>query len=306
MADRIDRLREILRREGLDGLIVSKHPNTRWLCGATGSACELLVTLNDALLLNNFVDITENAESAPGVEQVQRKEAAVDTAAEVKARGLQRVGLEAHVVPKAAWDAYAAAMPAVELVGTRGLVEELRSVKDEAEIGLIHQGMQINDLAMRYVQESAREGITERQLALGLEHEMRAAGADRLGFLLVQFGENAAKPHHTFSERALRPGDFILVDIGAMCQGYGSDTTRTFVFREPTKRQRIVYEAVREAQLAALAAVRAGAMRWRCPRRLGGGHRRSGLRRLLRPRSRPRNQRRPVAGPRGRAQTGGR
>jgi Xaa-Pro aminopeptidase len=259
MDERLDRLRAELGRQGLDGLVVSKAPNIRYLTGATGTACELLVTGDDALLLNNFVDITQNAETATGVAQARRARPAADLAGAVRARGLGRLGLEAHVLPQATYAAYAAAMPGVELVPTSGVVERLRWVKGEDEVALIQRGMAINDLGCRYVQEHAREGTTERELALGVERTMREAGADRLAFLLIQFGPNAAKPHHTFSDRPLRRGDFILCDIGAVCDGYGSDTTRTFVFGEPSARQRIVYEAVRAAQQAALARVRAGA-----------------------------------------------
>ena len=258
MRERIAQLREELRRTGLEALLVSKPANIRYLCGATGTACELLVTADDVLLLNNYVDITQNQETAPDVAQARRTDPPQDVAAAVQARQIQHIGLEAHVLPQAAYAAYVAAMPEVEVISTSGLVEQLRWVKGADEVALIQRGMAINDLGCRYVQEHARAGISEGELALGVERTMRESGAERLAFLLIQFGSNAAKPHHTFSDRALSRGDLILCDIGAVCEGYGSDTTRTFVFGAASKRQRIVYEAVRTAQLAALAAVKAG------------------------------------------------
>lgn len=258
MTARMDQLRAKLREAGLDGIFTSKPGNIRYLCGATGTACELLVTLDDAVLLSNWVDITENAETAQDVVHGRRSNPAADAAAAAKARKLKRVALEAHVLPQAQYAAYAAAMPEVELVPTSGLIERLRWVKDEDEIALIEKGMRINEEACRYVVEHAREGISEFELAAGAEHAMRSAGADGLAFLIVQFGENAAKPHHRHSPRTLRKGDFILLDIGAVCSGYGSDTTRTFIFSEASKRQQQVYATVLEAQLATLAALKAG------------------------------------------------
>ncbi|MEI2616317.1 MAG: Xaa-Pro peptidase family protein [Thermomicrobiales bacterium] len=258
MTERIDRVRGLLAERGYDGLIVSKPANIRYLTGATGTAAELLVTANDLLLLNSFVDITENGETAPDVPQATRTNSAADMATAVHSRGLQRVGIETHHLSHDTYITYQQSLDGVELCSSGGMVEDLRAVKDEGEIDLIQQGMQVNDLGVQYVRDHAREGMTEFELGVGLETAMREAGADGLGFLIVQFGENAAKPHHRFSQRALRQGDFILIDIGALHQGYGSDTTRTLVFGEPTERQRAVYEAVHRAQAAALSAVRAG------------------------------------------------
>lgn len=259
MSERMDRLRDEMRCQGLPALLVTKSPNIRYLCDATGTACELLVTADEALLYSGFVDITQNAETAHGVTQLRRTHAPEDIARAAAARGINRIGVEAHVMPQATFAAYSAAMPGVEIVPTTGLIEQARWVKDEDEVALIQRGMAINDLGVQYLRDYAREGITEFALAAGVERTMREAGADRLAFLLIQFGENAAKPHHNHSQRPLRRGDFILCDIGAVCAGYGSDTTRTFVFGEATERQQEVYETVRLAQLAALDAARAGA-----------------------------------------------
>lgn len=259
MTERIDRLREELRRAGIASLLVSKPASIRYLCGATGTACELLVTADEALLFSGFVDVTQNAETAQGVTHLQRTRGPTDVAAAVATRGLRQVGLEAHVLPQVTYTAYQEAMPNVEIVATTGIVEGLRWIKDDAEIALIERAMAINDLGLQYAREYIRKGMTEFDLAVGIERTMREAGADGLAFLIVQFGENAAKPHHRHSQRALRGGDFVLCDLGALYQGYGSDTTRTFVFGPPSERQRVVYEAVRAAQQAALDAVRDGA-----------------------------------------------
>jgi Xaa-Pro aminopeptidase len=258
MTARMDQLREQFTNLGIDALLVSKFPNVRYLCGATGSACELLVTRNDAVLFSHFVDVTQNAESAHDVQHVQRVDPPTELVNAVRGRKLRRLGLEAHVLPQTTWTTYSTALADVACVPTSGVVEQLRWVKDTDELALIQRGMRINDIGMAYAQANARAGMTEAELAVGIEHSMRTAGADSLAFLIVQFGENAAKPHHRPGQRTLAPGDWILVDIGAVCDGYGSDTTRTFIFGTPSDRQRAIYETVRAAQLATLAATRAG------------------------------------------------
>ena len=189
MGQRMERLREELRQAGLDGIFTAKPGNIRYLCGATGTACELLATLDDALLLSNWVDITQNAETAHDVAHGRRSNPPADAANAARARKLRRIGVEANVISQAMFAAYVAAMPDVELVPVSGTIERLRWVKDEDEIELIQRGMQINEIGCQYVLDNAREGITEFELALGIEHAMRAAGADSLAFLIAQFGE---------------------------------------------------------------------------------------------------------------------
>jgi Xaa-Pro dipeptidase len=149
----------------------------------------------------------------------------------------------------------------VELVPTHGEIEHLRIVKDADELERIARAQECADAAFEGVilGRGLREGVTERQLALELELEMRHAGADDVAFdSIVAFGEQAAEPHHAPTERPLGRGDAVKVDFGALVEGYHSDMTRTVAFGEPGGELRELRDLVAAAQQAGIDAVRPG------------------------------------------------
>ena len=139
-------------------------------------------------------------------------------------------------------------------------LEALRDVKSAEEIFVIRQAAAITDLAMSQVNQIARPGMTEKELAWRLERTMREAGADELAFpIIVATGRNAAKPHHHPTDQALKEGDSIVVDMGAAVGGYRSDLTRTFYLgAEPDEKFLTVYNLVWQAQQNAIDNTRLG------------------------------------------------
>jgi Xaa-Pro aminopeptidase len=172
--------------------------------------------------------------------------------------GLSRVAFEADDVTVSVHDALDHA--GVELIPSRGVVERLRWVKEPAERGLLGDAQGIADRTFEEITGRLREGITEKELALDIETTMRRLGADAVAFdSIVAFGESAAEPHHGPGDRALRRGEMVKMDFGALVGGYHSDMTRTVAFGEPPAQLRDVYAIVRAAQQAGIDAVRAGA-----------------------------------------------
>jgi Xaa-Pro aminopeptidase len=139
-------------------------------------------------------------------------------------------------------------------------VEGLRAVKTAGEIEAIRAAAAITDLAMAQVNQIAKAGMTEKQLAWELEKIIREAGADALAFpLIVASGPNSALPHHQAGERPLQPGDIIIIDMGAELNGYCSDLTRTFYLgSQPPPQFRRIYELVHLAEQNALENLRPG------------------------------------------------
>jgi len=139
------------------------------------------------------------------------------------------------------------------------LVEELREIKDERELGAMREAARLGGEALERLLPALREGVTERQVALELELAMRRLGADGLAFeSIVAFGEQAAEPHHHPGDRPLATGDWVKLDFGARVDGYCADMTRTLVVGRASQRQRDLYELVRGAQAAGLACLAAG------------------------------------------------
>jgi Xaa-Pro aminopeptidase len=143
---------------------------------------------------------------------------------------------------------------------TSDLVEGLRAVKDADEVAAIGEAGKAACAALGRMVGAVRVGMTELEVAALLEAELRRAGSEAHPFdTIVASGPRAALPHARTGRRAVAAGDWLLLDFGSRVAGYCADVTRTFVVgAQPDRRQREVYEVVREAQDAAIRGLRAG------------------------------------------------
>jgi Xaa-Pro aminopeptidase len=174
--------------------------------------------------------------------------------------GAARIGFEASGISYATYQKLCE-VDGVELRPVGEEIELSRWSKDPEEIALIAQAQAFTDEAFGRVMPKLTEGITERDVALEVEWAMRQAGADGVAFdSIVGFGENAAEPHHRAGTRELRRGDVVKMDIGALCQGYHADMTRTVAFGTPTERIREIHRVVSLAQQRGREAIREGAL----------------------------------------------
>lgn len=245
---------------GIDAILIGSPQNRRWLSGFTGSAAQLIITADRALLATDSRYWEQAAHEAPAFQLWQLgHDREGDFEAAVAASGATRIGVESQHMTLAAF-ARLRRMTGVDWVECQETVEPMRAIKSEAEIDLIAQAAAITDAAMNQMQTLARAGITEKELAWLLERTMREAGADGMAFtVIVASGPNAALPHHHPGDRRLQAGDAIVVDMGAMLDGYHSDLTRTFFLgAEPDDAFWEVYNLVLAAQEAALDGLRAG------------------------------------------------
>ncbi len=134
-------------------------------------------------------------------------------------------------------------------------------MKDSGELARMERAAAIADEALAAVAPMLGERPTEADVRDELEHRMRRLGADGPSYdtIVASGPDNAARPHHQTGRRTIVEGDTVIIDVGALVDGYHSDMTRTIVVGDPTEEQRRIYDLVLEAQLAGLAAVGAGA-----------------------------------------------
>jgi Xaa-Pro aminopeptidase len=175
-----------------------------------------------------------------------------------------RLGLEAHAVTWADQRAMATTHLTFvkELVPTTGLVESLRIVKDDGEVARIEAAATIATAALTRVRDLLDEHPTEHEFGLAIDTEIRRLGAEGTSFeTIVGSGPNGAKPHHraASSSRQIVDGELVVIDYGALVDGYCSDMTRTITTGEPSTTQQRMLDVVRAAQQAGVDAVRAGA-----------------------------------------------
>jgi Xaa-Pro aminopeptidase len=263
IAGRLDRLRETFDTAAVDALLVTHLTNIRYLTGFTGSAGLLVVRPDEAVLVTDgrYQDQAPAQLAAAGTSarvEVSSSEQRAVTGAAMGPMG--RVGLEADHVSWSARDRYDADwFPGAQLVATTGLVEGLRVLKDAGEVARIRVACAIADEALAEVRPRLTEGVTERELGLELDQAMRRRGATDTSFeTIVASGPNGAMPHARPGPRQIRDGDLVVIDFGALVDGYCSDMTRTVMVGEPTSTQSRMLEVVLAAQAAGVAAVAAG------------------------------------------------
>ena len=255
------RLGQALSEAKLDALLVSGLANIRYLTGFTGSSGLLLETVDDAVLFTDGRYKTQAAQEVRGARVVIARGRVLNAVlGSVKRRKIRRLGFESG---RASFELYEALRS--ELVGTRvipveDVIEKLRTVKSEEEIVAIRRAVELNSAVFEDAVRRLRPGRSEVEVAGEIEHQMRVKGGEGPAFeTIVAAGPRSALPHARPTHNLLRENEFIIIDQGVILNGYASDMTRTVALGGLSRRARRVYQAVLDAQMAAISAVRAGA-----------------------------------------------
>jgi Xaa-Pro aminopeptidase len=174
--------------------------------------------------------------------------------------GVKTLGIEAEHLSVAERSRLAKALPAgLRLREAPPLVEQARMIKDAEEIEQLRAAVILGDNLFDVILKAIHPGVKETEVAAELEYAARRAGADGMSFeTIIASGSRSALPHGRASEAAIPPNGFVVCDFGVILAGYCSDMTRTVHVGQPSQDMRRVYEAVREAQQAALETVKAG------------------------------------------------
>lgn len=260
---RVSRLRSALDAAGCDAVVVSNLTNVRYLTGFTGSAGQVLVTADRLLFVTDGRYTTQSAQEigAAGVDaEIEIVAAAPDETIAKAANGLGRLGLEAGSVTWAQQRRWAETLFDGDLVPTVELVETLRLTKDAGEAARIRSACAVADSALARMRPSLLDSPTEAEFALELDSTMRRLGAEDVSFeTIVASGPNGAKPHHRPGTRVLAEGDLVVIDFGALVDGYHSDMTRTFAIGDVGPERLRMLEVVLHSQSLGTEAVAAGA-----------------------------------------------
>ncbi len=265
LAGRLERARARLGELDLQALLVTHTPNLRYLTGFTGSSGWLLLGSSRAIFATDGrYQRQAEEELAPdlGFELVVLSDGILAELAKLAAQQFEgpRVGFEAQHLSYADWQRLVEAGRGAEWVAVHGVVEDLRAVKDEAEIDAVASAGRIAVQALQETLPLITPGVREAEIAAELDYRMSRLGAEGPAFAtIVASGPRTALPHASTGQRRIRAGDLLLCDFGARWRGYCSDLTRTFVVGAPTARQAEVYRLVLAAQRAACQRLRAGA-----------------------------------------------
>lgn len=261
-ATRIESLRKLLKQQGLDGILITNVLNVTYLTGFSGDSSNLLVTGKKVLLVSDTRFETQLRDECPGLD-CEIRDAQTTTLALtchcIRKLGCSDLGCESDTLTKSGFDELARSLPTVALRDTHGLVEQLRAVKDREELEKIRHSIRVNERAFEVLRAKLTGDMSERQIAFDLEHQMRAFGASQAAFKpIIAGGPRSALPHAIPSEHLVAESPFLLVDWGAMVDGYCSDLTRVLLTGKVPAKYRKIYEVVIEAQRRAIAAIRPG------------------------------------------------
>lgn len=259
------KLANAVRSAGLDALLITHLPNVLYLCGFTGSAGVLLLQVADRTHKANFYTdgrYTQQAhEEVKSAKVVIGKRSAFVEACEAahKAR-VKTLGFEGEQMPFVAYKQLRQMLRGkTRLKPTFGMVEELRLIKDADEISQIRASVLLAASLFQTALSVIKPGVVETQVAGELELQARRAGAEKMSFdTIVAAGTRSALPHGRASAQAIPNQGFIILDYGVILAGYCSDMTRTVHTGSVSRSHRRMYEAVREAQMASMNAVKPG------------------------------------------------
>ena len=293
-----------LAERKLDALLVAFSPNLRYLSGFTGSNGNLLLTPGKSILFTDPRYQIQVAQETTCQVKISKGPLSVDVLAAIRRLGLRRIGYEPARMTCDFFDSIKSRLPVkASLEPAAGWVEGLRMVKSADEVARIRRSVDTNSKAFEQAVARVRAGMKEQDLAAELEYRMRRLGAEKPSFeTIVAGGVRSALPHAQPTAAPLASGGLVVVDMGAVQDGYCSDMTRMLFLGSPSAKVKRTYRAVLEAQLAAIDAVRAGAptakVDKRRPRRPQGPRPGQGLRALHRPRPGTGDPRAPADRPR--------
>ncbi len=259
------KLREHLATTRFDGLLISHLPNIRYLCGFTGSAGLLLVEEGGSVFFTDVRYDTQAHDEVKSAKVVIAKKAALEALSEwmggrrKRARGWT-VGIESEHFTIAEKKRLTNLRPSgVTLKDAPSIVERFRMVKDDDELKLIRAAVALGAKLFDRAVEVLKPGMKETEVAGEMEHAARRAGAEEMSFpTIIASGARSALPHGRASDQAIAAGGFVVCDFGVILRGYCSDQTRTVWVGSAPEEARRAYDAVKEAQQAAVDAVRPG------------------------------------------------
>jgi Xaa-Pro aminopeptidase len=255
---RTDRVVELLQARDLDSLLVTDLFNVRYLTGFTGTNGACIVTPDERLFFTDFRYVEQARAQVPEYERI---EAGRDMLGDLSGRLRGRAGFDDNDLSVAAHRKLSEQVPAgVELVPAGGLVEQLRAVKDATEVAAMRAAAEFSTAAYESLRERGLAGRTEREVAVELVRFMEDAGAEGPSFPpIVAAADHGARPHAVPRDAEIPKDTLVMVDVGAIVDGYCSDCTRTFATGSLGDDALEIYELVLRAQAGSLAAARAGA-----------------------------------------------
>jgi Xaa-Pro aminopeptidase/Xaa-Pro dipeptidase len=266
-AQRLQDLRQHMANARQDAALIFSLDNLRYLYNYSGEAAYGLVTQTNLYLITDY-RFLEQAEDECVSDSLPTKVICRDRdkqslgraiAAVLQNEQAHHVWFEAEHISVGVWNTIAQDNPQALFTPSTGVLEQQRKTKDAWEVAQIKAAAHIADEALAALLPQIRIGASEAELALELDYQMQKRGSQGLSFVtILGFGARSALPHCIPSQKRLQEGDLIVLDFGAVVNGYRSDMTRSFVAGQANPQQQAMFDTVSAAQQAAFALLRNG------------------------------------------------
>jgi len=256
MKQRLTNILARLKHDKLDCLFLTHPANISYLTDSTSRDSYLIVSPHKNIY---FTDSRYTEEAKATINrtiaiQTVKKPIFEEIAAVCKDQRFKRIGFESKFCSFASYQKLSKLLGnRIHLIPTQDLVEDLRQIKDQTELSIIRQAVEITVQALNFIRPRLKPGKTELAIAAEIERFIRLRGARGPSFdIIVASGPNSSYPHHITSDRKLKATEAVVIDMGVDVKGYKSDLTRTFFLGKMTSLAQKVYATVRQAQEAAI------------------------------------------------------
>lgn len=260
--NRIEKIRRLMDEQGIDFLMITSEPNMLYFSGYSAISLERLITLLISREENEVFLIVPRLEEKRAEENCKLRDLELisysDTENPVNIlekifskRGKATVGVEETIPFKYVYPLISK-YAGIKYSLIDDLIYSLRIVKEPEEIEALRKAAEINNRVLLEAIRNVREGISEKSLMTYIKNYAFEVGADDVPFALVQSGSNSALPHQEPTDKIIRRGELVVLDIGIRYGGYHSDLTRTVSCGAPSTKQIEIFNIVLNGQQNAL------------------------------------------------------
>ncbi|MBU4312061.1 MAG: aminopeptidase P family protein [Candidatus Omnitrophica bacterium] len=257
--NRTRRLIGALKAKKVDALLVRKKQNIAYLTGTKGEDALLFVSKGGNFLVTDSRYREEYARSPKNYQLIITKDKNIYSLIDEACRKThsRRIGFESNSISHAGYTALKKKLKNKKLVPISRVVEDLRMIKDSEEVRRIKKACKDGSSIMDYAIKCVKPGLTEKQVKSRIEERVMKKGMKTADFdIIVASGRNASMPHASSSNKKIKGGEMVVIDLGIMNYGYNSDLTRTVFLGRIDRKSLAIYNTVREAQTRAIGKIR--------------------------------------------------
>lgn len=256
---RIEKIRELLKKQNINAFYITHIPNIRYVSGFSGSSAFVIITPGKNYFITDFRYQSQSAEEVKDF-RISINSSSADAVRKIIAEeGLHRVAFESSHLTCMQLDKLKAENPGVEFIPVAEELEKMNMIKTEEELGRIKKAAEITDRVFNKILEIIKPGMIEKDVSAEISYWHKKFGAEMDSFdAIVASGWRGSLPHGRASDKIIESGEMVTLDFGCIYDGFCSDLTRTISIGEPSDEMKKIYSVVHEAQQKAIDFAKAG------------------------------------------------